>query len=574
MLLPLVLLLFSNLSLAADLTASVNDTNLHTHDILHLTLTVNDATPNHEPDFSILEKHFSIYNKSNFSNITFINGKKTAAYGWNIKLIPTVLGQVIIPEFAIETDVGVLYSKPIVVKISKGSKAKQQKDAQEHKILIDVSINKKATYLHQPFVYTVKFITTAIPYNLQAAGLNISNAIIEQFGETKRYTDIYNGAQALVFETNYFITPLQSGTINIPPTQIKGDIKVAQTTKYDPFFDNFFSGAMLNQSNVKPFIATSNEVSILVQPPVDNKADWLPLESLKIEDLSDIPETNKVGEPITRIIKLSAIGGTAKSLPSLEKFNRIDKLKIYPKQPILNTKYDDENKKIYSSREETYTIIPEQEGSIVLPEISIFWWDVETNTSQNAILPAKTINVIGVAENITENSVNSEPESVVQEASNKNETKFITAEYIIIWLLILVLILFSIIIYLVFARNKPSPHKHSSKNYPNKLSKTINALQSLSETYKFVQSFATDNWQVPQNTSLNNIVKYLQNNNYSGNINNLEELFSKISSAVYQKNTVESVELSVVKNALLMELPKVKKAFNSKKSTFGRLNPT
>jgi hypothetical protein len=105
----------------------------------------------------------------------------------------------------------------------------------------------------------------------------------------------------------------------------------------------------------------------------------------------------------------------------------------------------------------------------------------------------------------------------------------------------------------------------------NKLVSEINVLKSLPEVYKFVQEFATDTWYVPKNMALKNIVVFLQQHHYSGNLLALEELFTQINAAVYQQKTLD---LYAVKNMLQTELPKIKNISASKKAVFANLNPT
>ena len=570
-LIVLCMLCGTHLSLAAELSAQVNRTNINAHDILDLTITVKDATAKHEPDFSSLEAYFSIYTRSSFSNISFINGKKTVASGWKMELVPIVLGKVMIPEFQIATEVGILKSQPIAITIIQDDIAKQQADSKDNLILLEASVSKDSAYLHQAFVYTVKLITQLALYNLQTPELQIADAIVEKMGENKMYTDLYNGNQVSVFEMNYLVTPLQSGTLLLPAVQLKGDVKVDRIKNYDPFFDNFFSGTLFGQNNLKPFVVTSADLKIIIQPPVSQQKEWLPLESLVIDDLSKVAETNTVGEPITRCLKLSAVGGTAKSLPSLEAFNMAGKIKVYPKQPVLNTTLaNNGSNKISSSREETYTIIPEQAGDIVLPEISIAWWDVTTNELKHAILPAKVMRVVAAATKIEVDSSNPDKSNMVV-STNESLDGLTTVDYIIICLVIFILILLAIIGYLVFIKNS-TKHNKVRYNIPsNKLVSKINKIESLPEIYKFLQEFATDTWGMPKNMALKNIVVFLQQHHYSGNLKAVEELFMQINAAVYQQTPLD---LYVVKNMLQIELPKIKKISATEKAIFAKLNPT
>jgi len=48
---------------------------------------------------------------------------------------------------------------------------------------------------------------------------------------------------------------------------------------------------------------------------------------------------------------------------------------------------------VKSYRKEQYTLIPQQPGTLTLPEISIAWWDVTKNEKAVARIPSRTLQV-------------------------------------------------------------------------------------------------------------------------------------------------------------------------------------
>jgi hypothetical protein len=106
---------------------------------------------------------------------------------------------------------------------------------------------------------------------------------------------------------------------------------------------------------------------------------------------SDNSGTLTAGEPITRTIKISALGLTAaqiQPLPNLEN----NELKLYPDQPKLEDKQT--NRGILGVRTESLAIVPNQAGQISIPAIEIEWWDTVNNRMQTSRLPSKTFNVV------------------------------------------------------------------------------------------------------------------------------------------------------------------------------------
>src|SRR5690606_16105695 len=71
--------------------------------------------------------------------------------------------------------------------------------------------------------------------------------------------------------------------------------------------------------------------------------------------------------------------------------NYPDAFKVYPDQPALHDARSRDG--ITGTREEKAALIPQQAGTFVLPEISIPWWNTQTNRLEHARLPARTVDV-------------------------------------------------------------------------------------------------------------------------------------------------------------------------------------
>ena len=116
------------------------------------------------------------------------------------------------------------------------------------------------------------------------------------------------------------------------------------------------------------------------------------------------PETPvfKVGEPVTRTLTIIADGVTGDQIPELE-FNYPDTIKGYIDQPQIETEKSDHG--LRGIRKEKWALIPNQEGTITLPGISVSWWDVTTNNLRSVVIPSKKIQVqtaVGIVkENMT-----------------------------------------------------------------------------------------------------------------------------------------------------------------------------
>jgi hypothetical protein len=118
----------------------------------------------------------------------------------------------------------------------------------------------------------------------------------------------------------------------------------------------------------------------------------MPSSQLKLEQTwSNKSASLTAGEPITRTIKITALGLTAaqiQPLPSIEN----SEVKLYPDQAVLEDKQT--NRGILGIRSESVAIVPNQAGKLTLPSIEVKWWDTVNNRMQTSRLPEKTFTVI------------------------------------------------------------------------------------------------------------------------------------------------------------------------------------
>ena len=95
-------------------------------------------------------------------------------------------------------------------------------------------------------------------------------------------------------------------------------------------------------------------------------------------------------EPVTRTLTLSAQGLTASQLPEMQEQLPAD-FKQYPDIPVLKNQQAAIG--ITGIRQQKNAIIPARAGEFTLPEISLPWWNSETQTMENAVLPERRVQV-------------------------------------------------------------------------------------------------------------------------------------------------------------------------------------
>jgi hypothetical protein len=141
----------------------------------------------------------------------------------------------------------------------------------------------------------------------------------------------------------------------------------------------------------------SDPVELEAQPvPAEfNGSVWLPAQQVfLIESWPDNSQEFRVGEPVTRTLTLRANGLGSSQLPQIGA-TVPEGVKQYPDQPVLENRVDDTG--LVAIRQEKVALIPSREGTLILPELEIPWWNTRTGQIEYARLPARPIDVLPAA---------------------------------------------------------------------------------------------------------------------------------------------------------------------------------
>lgn len=389
---------FINLSsvvflIAGEFAASVSSTQVYMNESFPLNLTLKNTSPKGAPIVSELKNNFLIHSQQQSMNTTFVNGKHSSSITWKLSLTSRVEGVVEIPSITIETPDGLLSTQPITLNVIKGSNPQSGADTIGLNIITKVS--NASPYKNEPLIYTA-FLTSKMPlYNIQAQKIQVEDAIVELIGEPKLQKKVIEGALLNVVEFNYLITPLKTGSLTISSMAIQGAIPQKRKRDPDSYFDDDLDPFALMQgfSRLKPFTLMSKEVQLDVLPPISEVTPWLPAKALTLEEQWPTDQALRVGEPFSRGFLIKAEGLKASQLPHLEDFQSQNSMfKVYADKPEEQENVLEGN--LHSQRKEQYTLIPQQAGAMVLPEISITWWDRIKKEKKTSIIPARTVQIL------------------------------------------------------------------------------------------------------------------------------------------------------------------------------------
>ncbi|TNF34875.1 MAG: protein BatD [Gammaproteobacteria bacterium] len=370
----LFLLLFSHLLLAASITAQTDRSSIGINESFSLILEATGSVDD-DPDFTPLEQDFDILNRSQSSNISYINGNYSRTQTWTLQLMAKREGVLNIPSLSFGKDT----SPQIRIMVKPAGKT----DPATQDIFIEAEVSTSNAYVQQQIVFTLRLLTAVNLSGVNFSDLKTENidTRIEALNDGKQYRTQRGNRTYLVVEKQYALFPQQSGTLHIPSLLVEATLGARAQSLFDPF----------NRSaQIQRFRSKTFDISINNIPAGYQAKTWLPATELQlVEEWPDKTEL-KAGEPITRTISILANGLTAEQLPELM-FNDVPDIKQYPDQASLNNSKQDDG--IIGIRQQKIALIPVKGGSYTLPAIQIPWWNVKTSKMEIAQLAERSFKV-------------------------------------------------------------------------------------------------------------------------------------------------------------------------------------
>ncbi|MDC1255957.1 BatD family protein [bacterium] len=358
------------------ITATLDKNPVVVNESFVLTITADDDVNTNALDTSALMKDFIVGRTSVSSQTSMMNFKTSRTTKWTTVLIARKPGKYLIPAFTIKDE----QSQAIAVNVlaSSDPKAEKQQD-----LFITSKVSAKELYVQQQVTLTVKLHFAAELKRGSLTEPTLENANITQIGKDIENETIINGRRYRVIERTYAISPQQSGEFILKSPVFSGEVMVKSNRR-----SNFLSFA-----ETKPVSVIGDEIALHVLPvPESYQGAWLPSELLAIhQEWQPSVDTFTVGEPITRVVTLTAAGLSEEQLPEI--IMTVPKgLKVYPDQAELHTGMN--NDRLVSQKVRNFALVANTAGTYQLPEIVIPWWNTVTNKIQQARLPAQTITVV------------------------------------------------------------------------------------------------------------------------------------------------------------------------------------
>ena len=376
-LLTALLGLASSNSCAQALTASLERNPIHAGESVRLVLELSRAAGGLKPDLAPLERDFQILQTSANTQIEFVQGLQSAITRWAIELTPRREGTLTVPAIS----VGQFQSPEMTLEVLPPRAAEE---TGERDIFLEAEISPDPAYVQSQMRYVVRLLRSVDVVDGTLTEPSATNALLRRLGRDISYTTRRDDKSYRVLERRYALFPQASGELVISPVEFEGE--VVDPSQAGSGLSRLFTRGERVRLRTPVVRATA------LPPPADYPGKtWLPAKNLQLsEEWSTDPQSLHAGEPITRTLRLQAVGLSAEQLPEIT-VTPSEGVKAYGDQPLARTTTDSDW--VRGVREQRIALVPGKEGSYTLPEIRIDWWDTERNAPRQTTIPARVIEV-------------------------------------------------------------------------------------------------------------------------------------------------------------------------------------
>ena len=374
--LTMILLVSWSTTQAAEVSAKLDRSNAVVGETVTLTLQTSDTDQSLDTDLSALEADFDVLDRRSETQMSFVNGRKTAYVRLVVTLEPKRAGNLRIPALTFPGAT----SAPLMLKVTA---APSLAPGDPEPVFIEVTVlpDTGPYYVLSQVGLMVRIFYQA---NLTEAAINPpapTQASVRLLDEVPYQAD-RNGVKYRVLERRYAIFPERSGTLTIPPMQLTGRLIERPS---DRLWQPTVRGRRLR--------VASEALNLEISPrPAEFAGDaWLPARRITLSQNISDNEKVRVGEPVTRTVIVDAVGLEEHMLEE-PTWPEMPGTRVYPDQPQGISR--DDGEWVLGHKEFRYAIVPENEGELVLPEIRLDWWDTVAHKQRTAVLPEHRVTVL------------------------------------------------------------------------------------------------------------------------------------------------------------------------------------
>ncbi len=365
---------------AQDIEISVDRHEVARGETLTLTIRLYEQRQGMQLDLTPLTSQFDVLGTRTSSQIRSINGAVEAWTDYIVTLFPLEEGELTIPALEIN---GQTTGAITITVVNEGPRSNQSSE----ELLLEIETNKESVYVQEQLLFSVRLYYTINGIrNPQFTELAMEDSVIQLIGSPDQYEKLIDGVRYGVYEKHYVIFPQRSGPLVIPDILFRGEVSDGSSN---------FVFRNLNTRRVTAFVEGIT-IDVKERPALAQNTDfWLPAAQLSLEESWSTDVSNlKVGDSVLRTVTMTAAGLDGAVLPPFSDME-IEGINLYPDPPRIERTFVDGA--IVGTRIETTSMVPIDSGNVAIPEITIPWWNTETDQLEATVIPARQLVIATVA---------------------------------------------------------------------------------------------------------------------------------------------------------------------------------
>jgi hypothetical protein len=328
-----------------------------------------------ELDLSSLHKDFEVVERSSSREIRSImeagSGLQTTSFvTWALELVPREIGIFTVPPVR----VGSVFSQAHTLTVS------ELPTGARRDIFVEAFVDTETPWVQSQVLMTMR-VFQAI--EIVDGGLDVpeaENLVVERLGEDVRTNENRDGRQYSVTTRRFALFPQKSGELILEPITLSISVP-ADPSRVRGFF-----------SPTRKLTRRTDKIVLNVRPrPNTDSVWWLPAKAVQLDSqwIGDV-STATVDQPLTRTIVLRASGVTDSQLPEIN-IPAIEGASLYAEEP--ERKLGANQLGLLSELTIKWAVIPQRAGELLLPSVSVDWFNTSTGDVETAVLPAERITV-------------------------------------------------------------------------------------------------------------------------------------------------------------------------------------
>lgn len=373
----MLLLVTMQASAKDNLVASVDRDQVAINETIELTVEWRGAART-QPDFSALEHQFEVLATRQSSQTSMMGVDVDTVTRWHLTLLPKETGELIIPSFHFEQTI----SEALAINVTEADPTARA----ESPFWLESTVDRQTAYPGEQILLTYRLYYAAHLRQMTREDLAIEGAEAAPLQE-RQFQTVIDGTLFQVAELRFAVFATQPGILEIAPMRISGYSSEGA--------DRRFGGLIRGLGNPVRLSSEAHQIEILPRPTDVTAGYWLPARGVSLsERWSNGDQPLRVGEPVTRTVRIDAQGVRAQQLPELD-FGAAENYRIYPEPPQLQ--HGEDQSGLLASRTESHALIASRPGPLTLPPVKVRWWDSQTQQLRETVLEGRTLEVLPAA---------------------------------------------------------------------------------------------------------------------------------------------------------------------------------